>query len=107
MKSQISASLDAVSRALAERISYPYLAREGQLEVYRRVRNRDYRKLGKRELREFYGFVTGQGGQDVGAKDRTAYLEQLGWLGKVVRDLGEVFAGYSKAVEGIDSGFNT
>ena len=48
MKSQISSSLDAVSRAIINKISHPYLEHEGQLGTYKKIKGREFKKLGKK-----------------------------------------------------------
>lgn len=57
MKSQISTSIDAVSRAITNKLNYPYLNREGQLDVFNKIKNKEYKKINKRELKNFCNFA--------------------------------------------------
>ena len=54
MKSQISSSIDAVSRVLNNRLSYPYLSQQDQLSVHKKIKNREFKKINKKELIAFY-----------------------------------------------------
>lgn len=56
MKSQITSSIDAVSRGIINRISHPYLFREGQLGTYKKIKSKEYKKINKKELINFYHF---------------------------------------------------
>lgn len=40
MKSQISGSIDAVSRNITNKLNYPYLCSEGQLNIFRKIKNK-------------------------------------------------------------------
>ena len=57
MKSQLNSSLDAVSRMVSNRLSYPFLSQQDQLSIHKKIRNREYKKIEKKELRKFYEFV--------------------------------------------------
>ena len=57
MKSQLNSSLDAVSRMVSNRLSYPFLSHQDQLNIHKKIRNREYKKIEKKELRKFYEFV--------------------------------------------------
>ena len=48
MKSQISSSIDAVSRGIINKISHPYMFREGQLTTYKKIKNKEYKKISKK-----------------------------------------------------------
>ena len=56
MKSQISSSIDAVSRGIINKISHPYMFREGQLSTYKKIKNKEYKKITKKELISYYQF---------------------------------------------------
>lgn len=57
MKSQINASLDAVSRCITSKLSHPYLYSESFLNVFRKIKNKEYKKINRKELRKFSQFV--------------------------------------------------
>lgn len=40
MKTQITTSIDAVSRAITQKLNNPFLNREGQLEVFNKIKNK-------------------------------------------------------------------
>lgn len=48
MKTQFSASIDAVSRSITNKLSFPYLCSEGQLSTFRKIRNKEYKKITKK-----------------------------------------------------------
>lgn len=48
MKSQITTSIDTVSRVIASRLQYPYLYHEKQLEVFNKIKNKEYKKIHKK-----------------------------------------------------------
>jgi hypothetical protein len=57
MKSQISSSLDAVSREISTRITHPYMNKLGQVSTYKKIKNKEYKKLLRRDLISFYHFT--------------------------------------------------
>lgn len=54
MKSQLSSSIDAVSRVMSNRLSYPYLSEQEQLAVHKKIKNREFKKINKKELKSYY-----------------------------------------------------
>ena len=48
MKTQITSSIDAVSRAITQKLNNPYLSREGQLDVFNKLKNKEYKKINKK-----------------------------------------------------------
>jgi hypothetical protein len=48
MKSEINTSIDAIFRVISSKLSYPYLASEGQLATFTKIRNKEYKKLNKK-----------------------------------------------------------
>ena len=57
MKTQMSSSIDAVSRVMANKLSHPFLFKKGQLSTYKKIKNKEYRKISKKELTSFYNFT--------------------------------------------------
>lgn len=58
MKSQISSSIDAVSREINNRLGHPYVHTNGHLGTFKKIKNREYKKITKTELINFYKFAT-------------------------------------------------
>lgn len=54
IKAEISASIDIVCKNLIYQIGYPYLNAVNSLSTYRRLKNREYRKLGQKDFKNFY-----------------------------------------------------
>ena len=48
MKSQITTSIDAVSKVMASKLQYPYLYNQGQLDAFNKIKNKEYKKLHKK-----------------------------------------------------------
>ena len=57
MKTQMSSSIDAVSRVVVSKLSHPFLYKKGQLSTYKKIKNKEYKKISKKELTSFYNFT--------------------------------------------------
>ena len=57
MKTQMSSSIDAVSRVMVSKLSHPFLFKKGQISTYKKIKNKEYKKISKKELTSFYNFT--------------------------------------------------
>lgn len=48
MKSQITSSIDAVSKAMTNKLQYPYLYNQRQLDIFNKIKNKEYKKIQKK-----------------------------------------------------------
>jgi hypothetical protein len=48
MKSHITSSIDTVSRVITNRLNYPYLYQEDQLDIFNKIKLKEYKKIQKR-----------------------------------------------------------
>ncbi len=98
MKSQISASIDAVSRVITNRLNYPYLNEEGQLNAYKKIKNKEYKKITKKELKNFYNFTNTQNKDIIELNEKKLYKEEVLELSTIMKNINDSFVAYSKAV---------
>lgn len=54
MKTALSNNLDVVCKNLINEIGYPYLHKTGTLNCYKRLKNKEYRKVTQKELKELW-----------------------------------------------------
>jgi len=87
MKTQISTSIDAVSRAITNKLSFPYLCSEGQLSTFRKIRNKEYKKINKKELKSFYLFANSQNKELIEFNEKKLYTEEVKDLGYVMKGI--------------------
>ena len=48
MKSQITSSIDAVSKVMTNKLQYPYLYNQRQLDIFNKIKNKEYKKIQKK-----------------------------------------------------------
>jgi hypothetical protein len=54
IKTEISGSLDIACKNIINQIGYPYLFSTNTLSTYKRLKNKEYRKITQKECRLFY-----------------------------------------------------
>lgn len=106
MKSQISSSIDTVSRQINQRLGYPYLQSQNQLGTFKKIKNREYKKLTKPQLISFYKFASEIDSNYLQQQENSLYHTTVERIDKVVSEINEVFTQYSKVVAKLDSTFN-
>ena len=57
MKSQISTTLDHLSRNIMNRLSSPFVNQSGNLAIYKKIKLHDYKGLDKKALKKFVAFL--------------------------------------------------
>ena len=54
VKTELSASLDAACKNIINQIGYPYLYANNNLSTYKRLKNKEYKKLIQKDFRGLY-----------------------------------------------------
>ena len=54
IKNQLSSSLDAACKNIINQIGYPYLYTNSTLSTYKRLKNKEYKKLVQKDFRALY-----------------------------------------------------
>lgn len=57
LKSEINSSIDTVSRAIMNKLNYPFLNFTGHLEVFNKIKIKEYKKVNRKELKSFCEFI--------------------------------------------------
>ena len=105
MKSQILGSIDSVCQTIANKISYPYLAHQEQLTTFRKLKNKEYKKLKKRELKNFEVFAANVDKAEMIKKERKQYYSEVNVIAKALQQINVSFGLYQDAVRAFDPSF--
>lgn len=54
LKNEVSTSLDAACKNIINQIGYPYLYAHNTLSTYKRLKNKEYKKLIQKDFRQLY-----------------------------------------------------
>lgn len=54
IKGELTASLDAACKNIINQIGYPYLYTNGTLSTYKRLKNKEYKKLVQKDFKVLY-----------------------------------------------------
>ena len=74
IKSEISGSLDTVCKNIINQIGYPYLFSINGISTYKRLKNKEYRKITQKEFRAFYEVANRVQDADLIKQENKIYL---------------------------------
>lgn len=77
VKTELSTSLDLACKNIINQIGYPYLFATNHLSTYKRLKNKEYRKITQKELKAFFDMASKIEEKELTKEENRIYLSEI------------------------------
>lgn len=103
LRGELMNYLDELDKKVRMELCYPYLSKHGFANVYKKLKKREYRKIGQKEFRQFYDATQKLSVEEYNQEERFLYEQATRKHQKLMNLVFETMGNLQNRLNSIDS----
>jgi hypothetical protein len=99
IKNELSASLDAACKNIINQIGYPYLYLHATLSTYKRLKNKEYKKITQKDFRTLYELSQKISEKDLAKEEAKIYVSEMRLTEELITNLEDIVQRYDSVIK--------
>jgi hypothetical protein len=105
VKGEVAAALETACKNIINQIGYPYLFATNNLTTYKRLKNKEYRKIQQKEFKSFHELASKLAEKDLAREEGRIYHAEIKTVSEIIAQLDGHLRGVEQTIKNYSGAF--